>query len=119
MRARRSRLRLSTARESPSKLSPPGRWMSQNMRATAFCWGRQGRTAKVLGSGEGAHVAFVGAGVALDGGAVEADALIDGIAQVGGVDGKSLQISEDVGKPEANELYIDVFRRLQDIVSRV
>ena len=38
-------------RGSPSYGSPPGTWMSQNMRPTPFSSGRHGRMSKVPGSG--------------------------------------------------------------------
>ena len=52
MPAKRSRLRFRTNRGSPAKGSPLGLRMSQNIRATAFCRGRQGRSVKVVGSGK-------------------------------------------------------------------
>ena len=70
----------------------------------------------MLGSGKGAHIALVGAGVALDGGAVEADAFFHGVAQVGGIDGESLEVAENIGEPETHELDVGILGSLQNIV---
>ena len=78
--------------------------------------GTPGQEGEGVGVGKGAHIALVGAGVALDGGAVEADAFFHGVAQVGGIDGESLEVAENIGEPETHELDVGILGSLQNIV---
>ena len=45
-------------------------------------------------------------GETIDGRAVEADALVDGIFKVIHVDGEALQFAQDVGEPQADEFHV-------------
>ena len=58
--------------------------------------------------GESAHIALLVAAVALNGGAIEAHAQLQRILQVIHRNGKPLQVPQNVGKPQANELNIEV-----------
>ncbi len=51
------------------------------------------------------HVGFLDPAVALDGGAVEAHALVEGGLELDGGDGERLEDAEDVGEPEAHEAH--------------
>jgi hypothetical protein len=53
--------------------------------------------------GLGHHVRLVHAGEALDGGAVEADALAEGALELRGSDRHRLEEAQDVGEPEPDE----------------
>ena len=57
--------------------------MSQNIRDVCSVSPRHGRIWKVDGSGCGEHVGFENAGQAFDGGAVEAEAFLEGTLNFG------------------------------------
>ena len=54
------------------------------------------------------HIALVGPGKTFDGRAVEANAIVDSVFQIGDVDRESLEVSQDVRKPQPNELHVRV-----------
>ncbi|ESQ03394.1 putative NAD/FAD-dependent oxidoreductase [Streptomyces sp. PVA_94-07] len=63
------------------------------------------------GVGLGDHVGLVDAGEALDGGAVEADALVERLLQLGRGHGNRLEEAEDVGEPQAHEPDVALLQR--------
>ena len=113
-------------RGSPSYGSPPGTWMSQNIRPTPFSSGRHGRIAKVVGIRHRDHVGLLDRVEAGDRGAVEAHAALERVVELGGVDREALELPEDVGEPEADEAQVvllddplDVVGRLRALVVRI
>ena len=90
--------------------------MSQNIRAVDGVSPRHGRIWNVDGVGLGEHVGLVHAGEALDGRAVEADALAEGALELRRRDGHGLQRPEHVGEPEADEANVALLERTKDEV---
>ena len=54
------------------------------------------------------HIALVGPGKAFDGRTVETHAVVDSVFQIGDVDRESLEVSQDVRKPQPHELHVRV-----------
>ena len=63
--------------------------------------------------GPGHHVGFRDPGKALDRGAVEADALLEGAFEFGGRDRYGLEVSEYVGEPQPDEADVAFLQRAQ------
>ncbi len=61
----------------------------------------------------GDHVGLVDPGEALDGGAVEADALVEGLLQLGGCHRDGLEEAEHVGEPQAHEPDVALLERTE------
>ena len=106
--ARRSRLRFRTWRGSPMKGSPPGRADVAEDAGHGVAPGTPGQQREGGRVGKGPHVAFRVGAVALDGRAVEPDAQFQGILQVIHRDGEPLEVAQDVGEPQADELDVEV-----------
>jgi len=68
----------------------------------------------VFGAGE--HVALLHPAEAVDGRAVELHALVEGVLELGGTDRERLQLTEDIGEPEADEAHAAFFDGSQDVV---
>jgi hypothetical protein len=88
--------------------------MSQNIRATPWVSGRQGRTAKVERSGD--HVGLLDRVEAGDRRAVEAHAALEGVVELVLVDREALQLAEDVGEPEPDEADVPLLDDGLDVV---
>ena len=89
--------------------------MSQNIRAE-WCWPaaggpRQHLECRRVGPRHG--VGFRDPGEALDRGAVEADALLEGAFEFGGRDRDRLEESEHVGEPQPDEADVAFLQRAQ------
>nr|EIF89406.1 putative NAD/FAD-dependent oxidoreductase [Streptomyces tsukubensis NRRL18488] len=75
--------------------------------------GAPGQDLEGAGVRFGDHVGFVDPGEALDGGAVEADALVKRLFQFGGCDGDGLQEAQHIGEPEAHEADVALLQRAE------
>ena len=71
------------------------------------------------GIGHDDHVRLVATGEALDRGAVEGDAVGEGVFQLLDGDGDGLEHAEDVGEPETDELYVVVATCLEDVLTGI
>ena len=70
-----------------------------------------GSTWKVDGSGSRDHVRLGHPREAFDGGAVEADALLEGAFELGGGDGHGFEVAQNIGEPETDEANVPLFER--------
>ena len=65
--------------------------------------------------GLGDHVALMDTGESLDGGSVEAHALVDALIELRRGDLEALQPAEHVGEPELDKAYVILLHRFQNI----
>ncbi len=70
----------------------------------------------MLASGRGQHVGFLDPAVALDRGAVEGDALLEGDLELCGGDLDRFQKAQDIGEPQADEAHAALFDGAQDVL---
>ena len=88
--------------------------MSQNIRALSPLTPALEREDLEGGRvGHGDHVGLVDPGEALDGRAVEADALLEGRLQLGGRHRDALQRAEHVGEPQPDEPDVALLQRAE------
>ena len=107
--------RRSTCRGSAQAGEPSGSVMSQNIRAVSLgC--PSGRRHHLEGArvGLGEHVGLVDPGEALDGRAVEPDALGERGLDLGRRHRHGLQVAGDVGEPQPHEADVALFEGAQD-----
>ena len=88
--------------------------MSQNIRAVPGLSPRHGSTWNVAGVRLGQHVGLVDPGEALDGRAVEADALGERALELGGRDGHGLEGPEHIGEPQPHEADVALLDGAED-----
>ena len=76
--------------------------VAEHARDALVLWApRQDREGRRVGHGD--HVGLFDRVETGDRGAVEAGAAVEGVAQLGAVDREALELTEDVGEPEAHE----------------
>ena len=101
------------ARVGEARRCRPGSCRSQNIRAVPGLLAAPRQDLERRRVGLGQHVGLVDAREALDGRAVEADALGEGALELGRRDGHGLQRAEHVGEPQPDEADVALFDRAQ------